>query len=217
MWMYSCTPAYIPNVVNTPLLTEQGDAKINANLGVSGQDFQGAYAVNDHFGLILNTSFYNSDDIDSGGYYNQHNFVELGAGYFTPISKSGTVAFYGGAGFGKIHSNYSSNVSAFNNDLQTRMLRLFIQPTIGIHTNVFEGALAGRVVLLNLMDLPQTSMDAFFEPTVTYKLGFKYFKLTMQTGLSVPITNTNLQYDYHPFMFSMGMELNLGAILKDMK
>jgi hypothetical protein len=53
----SCSLAYIPNVVNTPMLSDRGDLKAAVAAGVSGVDFQLSGAVTDHIGLMLNGNF----------------------------------------------------------------------------------------------------------------------------------------------------------------
>lgn len=208
----SCSPAYIPNVINTPLLKEKGDLKANLNWGISGTDPQVAYAVTDNIGLLLNASFHDTKDADSAGYYQKHNFIELGAGYFQPFGTKGCLSVYGGYGFGNMSSAYSSNL--ISNKEKTRTSRFFIQPAIGFQTDFYEFSFSSRVVGLILRDINPNRLDIFIEPALTNKFGFKYGKFCVQTGLSVPINNTNLGYDYHPFMFSIGVEINVGRIIK---
>ena len=212
----SCSPVYIPNVAPTPMLSEKGDAKLDLNYGVSGFDPQLAYAVTDHLGILVNASFADTDGSRDSGYYHRHNFIELGAGYFNKIGEKGLFSIYGGVGFGDISSSYSSGIIN-NPDLDTRQFRFFIQPSLGIKTDVYEGAIGARFVSLQLLDLNQGSVNYFLEPTITNKLGFKYGKVCLQTGFAVPIMGSNFGYDYHPLMFSFGVELDIGKIIKSPK
>jgi len=208
----ACSPAYIPNVVNTPLLKEKGDAKLNANFGVSGNDFQLAYAVSDNIGLMLNTSFEDTKDNDSTGYYHKHNFVEFGVGYFSPVGNIGIASIYGGLGFGNVNSNYNS--VGIHRLVNANSIRFFLQPSIGVRSNSYEGSLSSRVVGVMIFIPDNERMAIFIEPAITNKVGFKYGKFVVQTGFSIPVSTTNLGYDYLPFLFSLGLELNLSAFIK---
>jgi phosphoserine phosphatase len=55
----SCATAYIPNTVNTPLLTNRKEFQAAIYAGTSGFDPQLTYAVSDHIGIMLNGSFAN--------------------------------------------------------------------------------------------------------------------------------------------------------------
>ncbi len=202
-------PAYIPNVVYTPMLVEKGDAKINAYYGVAGADFQIAYAITNNIGLMVNTSFTKLLDRHTRKYYNRHNFVELGAGYFLPYSKSNIVSVYGGFGYGNIERRYRS--SEVVKLINANSIRFFIQPAIGIHTDLFDGSFSTRVVG-HMPIAEQNKMFIYIEPIITNKIGSKYGKLVVQVGLS--FHTTDLYYQHNPFMFSIGIELNIGKIIK---
>lgn len=51
----SCAPAYVPNVINTRLLSNKGDTRLNVNSGFSGFDPQFAYALTDNTGILKAT------------------------------------------------------------------------------------------------------------------------------------------------------------------
>ncbi len=76
---HACAPAYVPDVINTPLLSNKDELQVSLNTGISGFDPQIAYAVTDHIGVMLNGSFTNriSDSTDN---YHKHTFVEVGSG-----------------------------------------------------------------------------------------------------------------------------------------
>lgn len=109
LFLFSCkTPPYVPNVINTPLFQKQGQLNAAIHTSNSGTNPQLAYAVTDHFGLMLNGSF-----LDEGfepNYFKQ-SLVELGAGYFTTIDKSGKFEIFAGYGLGRIegHHEFNSN------------------------------------------------------------------------------------------------------------
>ncbi len=208
----SCSPAYVPNVVYTPMLVEKGDAKINAYYGVAGADFQVAYAASDNIGIMVNTSFKDTRDQDSIGYYLKHSFAEIGVGYFSKVGDIGIASLYGGLGFGKINSKYNS--AHLDWKVNANSVRLFIQPAIGIRTDFYEGSFCSRIVGLTLNIPNHNKMVIFVEPVITNKIGFKYGKFLVQTGLSIPVSTIDIGYDYLPFLFSVGLELNIGEVYK---
>lgn len=211
---YSCSPAYVPNVVNVPLLKEKDDAKLNATFGISGYDIQLAFAVTDNIGVMVNSSFDNAKDKEIGysGYYHKHNFIEFGLGYFSSKGKFGTISCYGGFGVGNIKSRYNS--AGLNWEVDANTTRFFIQPSIGTRKDYYEGAFSSRIVVVKLNN-PDYKMVLYIEPVITNKIGFKYGKFVIQTGLSIPISTIDIGYDYIPFMFSVGLELNLGELYKN--
>ncbi|MBS3807179.1 MAG: hypothetical protein KGY60_06710 [Bacteroidales bacterium] len=77
MVMFSCSPEYIPNMVNSPMFKEKGEIQGNLAAGVSGTDVQLAYALGEHVALMANGSFYDetSDTTDD---FHHHTLYELG-------------------------------------------------------------------------------------------------------------------------------------------
>ena len=58
----SCTPPkYIPNVLNTPMLSNTGEIQASIHMAVSGFDPQLAIAITDNLGLMANGSFLNNE------------------------------------------------------------------------------------------------------------------------------------------------------------
>lgn len=81
----ACAPAYVPNVINVPMMDESGEIQIAAYGGTSGYDVQTAYALNDHIGFMLNWSY---QDTKSDSIINQHyhQFLEFGTGYYNSFA-----------------------------------------------------------------------------------------------------------------------------------
>lgn len=201
-----CAPVYIPNVINTPLLSEKGNVNANINTGVSGIDPQVAVAVTDNIGIMLNGSFANRTS-DSSANFHQHNFVELGGGYYTKLGEQGRFEAFGGYGMGSIKTEYYNNL--WNSFADVNSQRIFVQPAIGATTEVFDGSFATRFVFVNLKQDNIRYNSLFFEPVLTAKMGYKYVKATCQLGLSFPI-NAPLQFDYQPFIISIGLQGSFG-------
>ena len=146
LFFSSCSPAYIPNVVNTPLMSKKGDVTAAAYVSTSGYDFQVAGAVTDHLGLMANSNFLRFTNTES-----KISMVELGSGYYTKIGLNGRFETYGGIGLATytrdknpIHINGNSNPVYVNGTFT----RYFIQPTIGANTDIFQGSFSTRLVYL---------------------------------------------------------------------
>jgi hypothetical protein len=198
----SCAPAYIPNVVNTPLLTNKGEVQVSVYSGLSGFDPQLSYALTNHIGLMLNGSFANRTD--STDDFHKHQFIELGSGYYRSIGSNGRFEAFGGFGFGNIQAHYEN--SLWQDNTTVKNFRIFIQPTIGASTDVFDGSFSTRIVANNIYQSSYNSTGFFVEPVVTAKAGFKYVKVVAQLGFSLPVNENNIQYTNQPFMFSIGLQ-----------
>jgi hypothetical protein len=200
----SCAPAYTPNMVNAPLFSSKGEVQAVIGTGTSGVDPQLAYAITDHVGVMVNASFANRSDTSKN--FHKHNFAELGGGYTTTFGNVGRFEVYGGGGMGSINAMYKEGI--FDGRSSATFNRFFIQPSIGVVTDVFDGAFTPRLVFLNMHNsndsLKTNPMDLFLEPTITAKVGWKYIKAMFQIGLSVPLNEVK-NYGNQPFMFSIGL------------
>jgi len=204
-FIQSCVPAYVPNVVNAPLLSNQGELQVAIHTGTAGNDPQIAYAVTENIGLMLNGSFANRTS-DSTDNFHKHNFLEFGGGYFDNIGTSGRFEVYGGFGMGNLNAFY--NNSLFSSYEQVTNNRLFIQPAIGAATDVFDGSFATRFVMANMSQGDFNSTGYFFEPVITGRMGYKYLKLMLQLGLSFPVSD--LRFEHQPLLFSIGLQGYIG-------
>jgi hypothetical protein len=103
----SCSSLYFPPPPQAPLLTQKGEFSggIHTNFS-SNTALQGAYALGDHIGVLGSVSFLQADKKQSffgskaNREYNEHNFGEVGMGYFTRLRDQRVIEFYGGYGLG---------------------------------------------------------------------------------------------------------------------
>ncbi len=183
--LIQCSPLYFPNTIHTPLLEEEGDANISGHLGTAGINLQGAYAINEHVGVMSNTNFIgSSDEVDP------QFFTELGVGHFEKIGTKGLFEIYGGVGAGNEY------------------YRFFAQPSIAFHSKNADIAFTSRLVSLHLYDNIEDPNYAFYiEPAITAKLGVKNVKMIGQLGFSLPF-NSNF-VDHLPILISLGVEYRL--------
>lgn len=205
----SCAPLYVPNVVNTPMLTEEDDFNASIHLGTSGYDAQGAYAVTDNIAVMLNTSFISSTS-DSTDNFHKHFFIETGAGYYKPIGNYFLFDTYAGYGIGKINSYQSADI--FLSYANTYVHRFFIQPSFGFVSPYFEAALAPRTVMASVSQANVNQTGFFFEPTLVLKTGAPNFKATAQLGLSIMLNEYENSFNYQPFIFSIGLQYSFRSI-----
>jgi hypothetical protein len=207
LYASSCTPAYIPNVINTPLLSNAGEFKASVNGGLAGFDPQISYAITDNIGIMLNGSFA-SRTSDSTNNFHKHQFVEMGLGYYQKFGNSGRFETYGGAGFGKLKAEYENELWMSRSDVNSR--RFFIQPGVGVSTNFFDGSLAARFVYLYLVQGSKSNTGLFVEPAITVKLGPENIKAVFQLGFSSSMNYSNIEFNHQPFLFSIGLQATLG-------
>ncbi len=198
-----CATAYVPNIINTPLLSNKGEVQAGVHTGLSGTDLQFSYAVTDNIGVMLNGSFANrtSDNTDD---FHKHKFVELGTGYYTKIGENGRFETFGGYGYGKLKADF--NNSLWNTHLDVNTSRFFVQPAIGVTTDIFDGSLASRFVMVKMHQASNKTTEFFFEPVITSKVGYKNVKAVFQLGFSIPLISDNIDFNYQPFLFSIGLQ-----------
>lgn len=181
----SCSPEYIPNMVNSPLFSNANEFQATISTGTSIFDAQVAYAVTDNIGIMVNGT-YGDETSDSTDDFHKHAFIEGGLGYYNKIGAKGRYEIYGGYGIGTVEGLFENNL--FDNDLtDARYNRFFIQPGIGISTGIFDGGFSPRFVMVQMnphgMNFENGSYKMFFEPVITSKIGFKYVKFVFRLVL----------------------------------
>ena len=100
LFLSGCVSTYMPNTPNVPMFTEQGELSAGGHVSLKGNiTFNTAYAVSDHFAVMLNGSMLNSERRKMDF---RHNLIEAGAGYFTTFGANNNrvLEIYGGVGGG---------------------------------------------------------------------------------------------------------------------
>ncbi|WP_235925808.1 hypothetical protein [Pontibacter burrus] len=95
-----CVSAYMPNVPNVPMFTQKGEVSAGGHVSLKGNiTFNTAYAVSDHFAVVLNGSMLNSERRKRDF---RHNLLEAGGGYFTTFGPDNNriLEIYAGYGGG---------------------------------------------------------------------------------------------------------------------
>lgn len=108
---------------------------------VRGGSFQAAYAVSNHIGIIGSWAFSKEfEDYNMTSSYPEtvcykKNMAEIGAGYFTNISKNKRVVFevYAGYGTGKNNLTHMPHGWGPTGFYGGRVQRFFLQPALALH------------------------------------------------------------------------------------
>jgi len=207
--LFSCAPVYVPNVLNTPMLSKAGEVQLTVHNATSGFDPQFAVAITDNIGIMLNGSFSDVSFEDSDD-YRKHKFFEMGVGYYQKITENFQFETFGGYGFGKIQSNFSNHFWAPKGTINLN--RFFIQPTVGASFHPFEGCISARAAHVSFANKNRSSQGIFFEPAITGKLVYKRMKGIVQFGFSLPVVDYDLAFEYQPVILSIGLSLSLGKM-----
>lgn len=97
-FLASCSSLYFPPPPQVPLLTQKGEFSggLHTNLD-NNVSLQGAYAVGEHVGVMGSASFLHTDKKRRAL---DHDFGEVGVGYYTRLSDRRVLEVYGGLGGG---------------------------------------------------------------------------------------------------------------------
>ena len=206
MIMTGCTPQYIPNTLNVPMLKNKGEFQASVNTGgFVFFDPQFAYAVTDNVGLMMNTSFQNTKG--KMGDYHKHILGEIGIGYFKKIGDLFDFEVFTGYGYNRIKTQrtvYLGGYQTFYSNTNTD--RIFIQPNIGMIYDVVEYNLSSRITYNFIHDLynQEEKQALFIDPVVSMKFGWESFKISLQGGISMPVYQSSY-VEYKPYIISIGI------------
>jgi len=223
---------YTPNMHQTPLLQQKGEAAFTGALSTGEQVFSieglGAYALSDHVGIMVNASRgmgkltkQINDSVNEEG--TRRHLMEIGAGYFKTFAGKGVFEVYGGGGLGSIYNYYDTQELSYST---VKFNRFFVQPGIGRKGKNFDCAFSLRFAsvyyyYINQHNVgPMASLDAdalqllrqerFYllaEPAFTFRVGFKAIKFQVQTGYSIGLGAKRIHQDN--INFNTGISVNL--------
>ncbi len=214
VFFQSCAPAYLPNVISNPDLQQNGEITIGGYYGSPGIDFNSAFAISNHVGILLGGSF----DTSSGKVSHSHGFFEVGAGYFNNKSWNLSWSIYGGIGTGDYSTTTLINDPYLGGKYQTQyeVVRYFFQPSAIYHFHIGEIGLACRMDALHVNGTqdfgPNHRIDHTFpmiEPALNLKLGKRNWRIVFQYGISLHFSNED--FLYLPGIAAVGMQLKLNT------
>ena len=172
---------------------------------------------------MANGGLFFPSDLDNGD-GGSGNFVELGGGYFKPLQNNLIFEVYGLVGFGSVENHFPSSVAAnplTNGDISANVLRFGIQPNLGYKSKYFSVAVSSRIVNLSYNNikgnlifdninqvtyLNDNSSNFLFEPALTIRGGLEKFKLQLQYGYSLNVSNSSFKQD--KAFFTLGLNFN---------
>ena len=230
----SCNVMYSPSMQNTPLLQEKKE--VVANIGIN--DIQGAYAVTDHVGVMLNGYYNNgaSNDYSSYDYYDSWSrqerkqwHVEAGAGYFNKLNDNAIVEIFGGLGYGSSSlRNYAKDsineIPTLKSSYNADLMRFFVQPAIGYSIDNFHVSFSTRILfqkylnansfgysLVELYDDKLLDMDKSVYAFLEPALTLRYgFKYVKFQAQAMLSYKYNVdRLNYMPVVFSIGMHVDI--------
>ncbi len=212
-FLASCSAIYRPNVVNQPMMSEEGQLQASLHTGFDGADLQGAYAVSDHF-LVLGD--FNMASFGKGNATKDHRIghrlIEVGGGYYDPLgdeqADEGWV-FEGIAGYGNARSHdmyrldvdlsYSGGNGSSPPENRGYYHKIFFQPGIGYHSSEFEFGFGTRYSYNAYYQLKiredgswrghpagARASSLFIDHVFMGRTGGELVKFQFQTGFSVP-------------------------------
>jgi hypothetical protein len=206
----ACSPVYyVPNSHNVPILQSRGDGSIAARASTLGVEVQGAYAISDHIGLMVN---------GAGGHQVNESQQNPGSGDQVFL-EAGVVNFHS---FGRfVWENYALlGVGHVKNDLEWTVrdspgttgkieadfVRFGVQPSLAWRSRHFDAIASLRLSGLkhsnvsgNLVFdhtnqvsyLDSIGNQFLLEPALTIRAGRDPLKLSLQMGTSRNLTHEN--------------------------
>jgi len=211
-----CAPVYLPSARHAHLLDKKGELSVGGYAGINGADVQAAYAISPDIGILAAGSFDKKNDPHSTDYH-KHRYGELGLQYQYAYG-IGRLELISGIGTGSATAVDNFSFSSSNIQATGSYNKYFIQPNVGLETNIFEAGLAlrmGRVVFTEFKTNSSRYTDNksadFFEPALFAGLGGRHLKVEGQIGVSTPLQN-DIGFDYEPFFFSLGLHLDFNLL-----
>ena len=185
----SCRSVYIPNMINTPLLTQKGEFKATGSFGYNGYNSQLAYALTNSIGIITNGSYNKAKFFGTENDYREFYLYDIGAGYYNKLyNKNSYYEIYMGGGQGRANI-YEYSLSSLIRSSGSYS-RVFGQGGIGVEDRFVGGGFALRVSVVNMKLLDPNNLvtgrytNLYIDPVVTCKAGYNKVKVIIQAGMS---------------------------------
>ncbi len=210
-----CAPIYHQSSPNTPMFSEQGDAKVSLRAGFSGLELQGAYAPGDQvyiFGGVMGSE----DESDNGFETSSHRYAEIGTGTMWRPVQNIIFEGSGGLGFGSGTGTALITIGQSSIDLHSkgRYIKPFIQGNIAFQSRAFDIGIVNRLSLIQFNEIreigssPAVITDPtspiFWEPSLFIQAGWDRIKLNFNTGLTGPVIG-DPDFDYNMMNVSFGI------------
>ncbi|MBX0292301.1 porin family protein [Hymenobacter sp. HSC-4F20] len=121
----SCSSLYFPPPPQVPLLTQKGEWSGGLHTNFSqNTSVQGAYAFTDHLGVMGSASFLHTDKKKRA---EDHDFGEVGLGYYTRLRDKRVLEIYGGYGLGHTKRVERTPAEGVTRTLEGNLTKYFAQ------------------------------------------------------------------------------------------
>jgi hypothetical protein len=225
-----CSSVYMPNVPNTPMFTQQGEISAGGHVTLKGNfSINGAYAVSDHFGVMMNASHLNNQRKKEDF---RHSLFEVGGGYFTTFgaSKNRILEAYAGVGRGssdRTEKEINAESTVISNRVSGNFDKYFLQVNFtskrkkdlrlfGSHFPLNYGT-ALRMSYVDMFrhvrngEIQTTEDNIFLEPIFYTRLAISpAVQVQYTSGGNIGLKNRKaLTAGYS--VFSLGLVVNIGG------
>ncbi|RMG81058.1 MAG: hypothetical protein D6707_05410 [Bacteroidetes bacterium] len=211
-------------MVNVPYFEKPREIQISTITGTGGNEFQINFNPVNHLAILTTGIYDNSkarvmdtlNNIKSAKNNYEHYYIEGGLGYYFNIGKKGQAMYAMGIGRGMVNTTdrtwtYPTMIRV-NAETQT----VYIQPSYSLKLDYGEIGFASKVFMINYFKVTDeagnvyqsSDFDIYLIPGINYKIGNGEFKFQIQAGYAFPIRKS-LNYDYNPWMFSVGFHVNI--------
>jgi len=218
IFLTSCSTIYVPNAINTPLLSKKNESVIGINTGITGTDLHSSYAITNSFAIMLNYSRINQGDQEKL----KQNFGEVAIGYFKNLNNSNVTEFFLGMGYGEtssigkiIYKDYIyEEIKA-----DSKFYRFFAQLDFGIKGKIIETGISLRssyvyfsnIKFSNSIFNEEISLNNIFvTPAFFFRIGSPIFKIQAQIGYSQLVSKSSFTI-YQPLIMSLGVAIRFGS------
>lgn len=230
-----CSSLYMPNVPNTPMLSQTGELSASAHISLKGNtSINTAYAISDHFGVMANGSVMSQSRIKKD--FN-HNLVEAGIGYFTTFGPENKRIFelYTGIGKGsstRIYKDDAPTGEIVNTEVQqSRIGKFFIQANYSAKKagtlNLFKARIplnygtALRLSYVNMNKFTINNLDQpkedniFLEPVFFTRMAInKNVQLQYTSGSNIGLKSRKFLTAGNS-VFTLGLVINVGGLFQN--
>jgi hypothetical protein len=209
----ACNPIYYsPNTQKVALLAGRGDVTGTVAVGEARIEAHGAYAFTNSLAAQLSVGNYSPDDLENGD-GGSGDFVEGGIGYFGPLGQRLRWEVFGLVATGAFENHRPSSVSGnpgTTGDISGSLLRLSVQPAVGLRARYFEVAASTKLARITYSDvegsfrfqgqdqvqrLRESDSYVLLEPALTVRGGLPRVKLQLQLARSFNLTESDFQQD----------------------
>jgi hypothetical protein len=226
-------PYYIAPVHNVPLFKEKneihGAISAATSSRITSENVQLAYAASNHIAVIGNYMNVNATDLVTGN-AGRARYIDVGGGYYKAFEKAVVLELLGG--FGHCTQNHvyddlmrtpTGQVRATGN-AQLAFNKIFFQPSVGLSTYGIDLAFTSMFSNLNytrvnhtldtltrveynrLNELRANPNIVMFEPSVTFRFGWRFVKGQIQYTRSYILSGPFIDpYVFIPGRVSFGL------------